>query len=81
MKEKTKNILYTIYKVIILFLAIEFTIQLFAVVNLFVIMTLEISMTPLQYLFNVLCGIGFILLIIYLIPNDFFKRKKKGGIK
>ncbi len=81
MKEKTKNILYAIYKAIILLLAVEFMIQLFAVVNLFVIMTLEISITPLQYLFNVLCGIGFVLLIIHLIPDDFFKRKKKGGIK
>ncbi len=76
-KEKTKDILYTTFKVIILFLGIEFMIQIFAVVNLFVIMTLNIGMTPLDYIFNVLYAVGFILLILYMIPNDFFKRKKK----
>lgn len=81
MKEKIKNILYGTGKAIILFLAIEFIIQLFAVVNLFVIMTLELSMTPLQYFFNVLYAIGFVLLIINVIPDNFFKRKKKGGKK
>ena len=77
MKEKLKDFLYTFYKVIIFLFGIYFLIQVFSVVNLFILIVLEIEITPIKYLFNVLLGLGFILLITSIIPDDFFKRKKK----
>ena len=79
MKEKLKDFLYTFYKVIIFLFGIYFLIQVFSVVNLFILIVLEIEITPIKYLFNVLLGLGFILLITSIIPDDFCKRKNGEG--
>lgn len=62
-------------KIVGVFCLVYFTIQIFAVINLFIYHHYNCNFTLFQFFFNLLIYVGALLTIINLLPQDFIFRK------